>query len=252
LFRKLYARANRTITNRYGESLHAGALVRGLCLRWALEPLLGGTAGIAFDAGCGRDAYLSRLLARRFPAWHFLCVDFKLSIPSSSPSNLCLCVGDLQRLPVRGEVDVIYCTDVLEHLENPRALLADFARCLKKGGTLVLHVPNHDERHYLPGVDREYSWLGEPEPGDVHLWHGFKREELERWVVEAGFDVIWCRQTFGAIVSILKELFMLGEARRVPGIGLMLSPFLTMAAWLEWRLGGGRRGNGILVLARRR
>jgi len=249
--RKLYELLSQVVASRYGESLQAGALVRAHYLRWTLNPLLQRTTGTAFDAGCGRGAYVARLLAGQFPAWRFLGLDLRLSVPSNHPSNLSLCVGDLQQLPMSGPFDVIYSTDVLEHLENPRALLAEFARASKKGGALLLHVPSHEERHYLPGVDREHSWLGQPGPGDAHLWHGFKREELEQWIVGAGFDLIWSRHTFGAAVSVLKELFMLGEAHRVPGIGLALFPFLTMATWLEWRLGRGRCGNGLLILAQR-
>lgn len=51
------------------------------------------------------------------------------------------------------------------------------------------------------------------------------------------------------VVTILKEVFMVGEARRIPGIGLALFPLVVLAAWLERWFGGGS-GNGLLLLAR--
>lgn len=250
VIRGVYGFLSRTVTERWAGSLHAGALVRGLYLQWTLRPLLRGRTGIAFDAGCGRGAEYARVLARRFPGWRFVGLDLKLSSPERRPRNLSLCVGDLRALPVGGPFDLIYSADVLEHLENPQALLVDFARCLRREGMLILQVPSRRQRYFLPGVDREYSWLGPPEPGDAHVWEGFEPAALEKWLSQAGFEMVWARYTVGGAVAILKELFMLGEERRIPGIGLCLFPFLALAAWLDWRW-GGRRGNGLLVLARR-
>jgi hypothetical protein len=111
-------------------------------------------------------------------------------------------------------------------------------------------VPSCYQRWFLPGVDHEYSWLGPGEPGDAHLREGFGPEELKTWLGKAGCEVLIVRFTFGRIVTILKEIFMLGEASRIPGIGLVLFPPVMLAAWLDWHL-GGRRGNGLLLLARR-
>jgi 2-polyprenyl-6-hydroxyphenyl methylase/3-demethylubiquinone-9 3-methyltransferase len=38
--------------------------------------------------------------------------------------------------------DVIVCSDVLEHLENPAAILREIARVLKPGGEVFLTLPN--------------------------------------------------------------------------------------------------------------
>src|SRR5262249_39394553 len=94
------------------------------------------------------------------------------------------------------------------------------------------------------------SWRGPPPRGDVHRLGGFDPAELGSWLQAAGFAVVRTRRTFGTAVSVLKELFMLAEARRVPGVGLALLPFLALAARLEWWW-GGRRGNGVAIVARR-
>src|SRR5207237_559742 len=40
--------------------------------------------------------------------------------------------------------DVIISTEVIEHLENPRAVFREFYRLLRPGGTLVLSTPNQE------------------------------------------------------------------------------------------------------------
>lgn len=246
---RLYTALSRPALERCVGSLHAGAIVKSLYLQWTLGPFLKTKGGMILDAGCGPMAPFARLLARRFASWNFLGLDLKLTLPQSHPTNLWLCTGDLHTLPVAGPFDVIYCIDVLEHLEDVETCLYNLARCLTPGGYIFLHVPSSRQRHFLPGVDLEYSWLGPGEPGDVHIWDGFEPQELETWLSKAGCQVLLNRFTFGMMTTILKELFMLGEARRIPGVGLGLFPLLVLTAWLE-RYIGGSRGNGILILAR--
>jgi SAM-dependent methyltransferase len=248
--RTVYRLVSRVVVERWVGSLHAGAIVRGLYLSWTLGPLLKAATGMTLDAGCGRMAQFACLLARRLPAWRLLAVDLRLVRPESPPPNLRLVIGDLRGLPVSGPFQAIYCLDVLEHLENVEACLSDLARCLAPGGYFLIHVPSTSQRHFLPGVDHEYSWLGPGEPGDAHVREGLELAELDPWLRKAGCQVLLARFTFGRAVSILQEIFMLGEARRIPGVGLALVPLVVLATWLE-RHFGGRSGNGLLVLARR-
>ena len=53
-----------------------------------------------------------------------------------------LCLGDASALPYRAELfDAVICVDVLEHLDDDGAALADIYRVLKPGGRLVATVP---------------------------------------------------------------------------------------------------------------
>jgi len=61
-------------------------------------------------------------------------------------------VGDAQNLPFEKETfDVVFCSQVLEHLPEPQKALDEFARVLRPGGRLVLTVPHlgylHNEPH---------------------------------------------------------------------------------------------------------
>jgi 2-polyprenyl-3-methyl-5-hydroxy-6-metoxy-1,4-benzoquinol methylase len=80
-------------------------------------------------------------------------------------------VADLQR----ERLDTVVCLNVLEHIEDDRATLEDFARILRPGGHLVLIVPS------MPSL---YGTL------DVHLHHfrRYERETLRQLLVETGFE----------------------------------------------------------------
>jgi glycosyltransferase involved in cell wall biosynthesis len=75
----------------------------------------------------------------------------------------------------RERIDTVVCLNVLEHIEDDRAALEDFARILPPGGHLVLIVPS------MPSL---YGSL------DVHLHHyrRYERERLRRLLTETGFE----------------------------------------------------------------
>jgi glycosyltransferase involved in cell wall biosynthesis len=74
------------------------------------------------------------------------------------------------------KIDSIVCMNVLEHIENDRETLLDFARVLPDGGHLVLLVPA------MPSI---YGTL------DKHLDHfrRYDREPLRQLLTETGFEV---------------------------------------------------------------
>lgn len=67
-------------------------------------------------------------------------------------------VGDLQRAPLGdGCADVAICFNVLEHLDDPQAAMAELRRCLAPGGLLVLGLPN---RSSLKGLVTRATPIG--------------------------------------------------------------------------------------------
>jgi ubiquinone/menaquinone biosynthesis C-methylase UbiE len=83
--------------------------------------------------------------------------------------------GELERLPVAdGELDAAVVFLVLHYLAEPDAALAQAARALKPGGRLlVVDMMPHDREEYLQAMG--------------HVWQGFERERMERWMQDAGF-----------------------------------------------------------------
>lgn len=91
-------------------------------------------------------------------------------------ANVELRTGDLEALPIGdGELGAALLVLTLHHVPEPAAALAEAARVLQPGGRLVVvdMRPHHHE---------EYR----QEMG--HVWLGFPAEQMNDWLVTAGFD----------------------------------------------------------------
>jgi SAM-dependent methyltransferase len=75
-------------------------------------------------------------------------------------------------LPDRA-VDVILCTEVLEHVPNPVAAIREMARLLKPGGRLLLTAPLGSFLHQEP----------------YHFYGGYTPHWYDKFLREAGFTV---------------------------------------------------------------
>jgi SAM-dependent methyltransferase len=102
-------------------------------------------------------------------------------------------VAPADALPLRdASFDVVLCTQVLEHVPEPSAVLAECFRVLERGGKLALTVPLLWQLHELPHDYCRYT-----EPGIRYL------------LGKAGFvDVIVTARSdgFTAVAQLLKNL----------------------------------------------
>lgn len=117
------------------------------------------------DAGCG-TAYGSRLLAQA-GAREVVGVDIAKSVleavAPTMPESVRLLTGDLRRLELDDDsFELIVCFEVIEHFEDPFAVLDELVRVLAPGGLLVVSSPNR----------------GVYQPGNPHHFHEFLPEEL--------------------------------------------------------------------------
>lgn len=104
-----------------------------------------GDHGVLLDYGGGL-APLSRHWHRDYPGWSVIVSDLSendlrtIGLLESPPQRVVLHAEQPAIRP--GSLDIIYCSEVVEHLPEPERLLADFFRWLKPGGVLVMSTPN--------------------------------------------------------------------------------------------------------------
>jgi SAM-dependent methyltransferase len=133
-----------------------------------LVALLPQCRGVVLDIGCGAQPY-RHLLPREatYQAIDYSGADqhFGYSMPDTTYyQGQCWPVAD-------ASVDLVLCTETLEHVLEPAGFLAEAARCLKPGGRLLLTVPFAARWHYIP-----------------HDYWRFTPSGLQRLLSQAGFE----------------------------------------------------------------
>lgn len=144
--------------------------------------------GEVLDFGAGRGDLTTKLAAAgRFSS--VAGVDIMLRSPAL-PGDVRWHAQDLNE-PLRladRSADVIVAAEVIEHLENARALAREWFRLLRPGGLLVLSTPNNESArsllhlvlrgHYVAFADSCYP---------AHIT-ALLRKDMQRILVEAGFS----------------------------------------------------------------
>ncbi|OGQ96076.1 MAG: hypothetical protein A2521_13285 [Deltaproteobacteria bacterium RIFOXYD12_FULL_57_12] len=138
--------------------------------------------GRLLDVGCGKKPY--RILFDGIVD-EYLGID--LSRGNDSAVDAC---GSALDLPVLTEsVETILCTQVLEHLPDPKQAVLEMYRVLKKGGHLILTAPMVWELH--------------GEPFDYFRFTPYGLETLAR---SSGFEVVYIKATTGVWAVIGQQL----------------------------------------------
>jgi 2-polyprenyl-3-methyl-5-hydroxy-6-metoxy-1,4-benzoquinol methylase len=120
--------------------------------------------------------------------------------------NLLYSVQDSEALTFAdASFDIVTCLEVIEHVSRPRVMLAEIARVLRPGGTLVLSCPSaHFPITYDPInalITPRHVPVGAYAYGHDWLVDG---PELERWFAEAGFTVASQERLCGWLVGALE------------------------------------------------
>ena len=85
--------------------------------------------------GC-RDGYYAEKLQRK--GYRVVAIDIEPQHPAA------LKVDANAALPFQDdEFDLVWCSEVIEHLSSPASTVAEFKRVLKPGGVLVMTTPNN-------------------------------------------------------------------------------------------------------------
>lgn len=148
-------------------------------IRWATQgpvvrALMPSGVSRALDVGCGGGRYTECLASRAErvvgvePDWAQICR------VRAKGRAIWLVQGAAEALPFRGgSFDLVLCTEVLEHLEDDAAGLAELRRVLRSRGRLILSVP----------------LLPPPYPDPAHRRAGYTARGLRDLVERAGFRI---------------------------------------------------------------
>lgn len=178
------------------------------------------------NAGCGEGLYAPLLIETCRPS---LQIEMDLSPAGArhlvSPTQRYMC-GSLTHVPLRsGSIDLVLCSEVLEHIVDDRLGAAELARVLKAGGWLIASVPTP------PAV-----------PDPAHVREGYTRPQLASLLQEHGLEPVQWRTCMGVFFrSVLKWT----RSTRIP------RAVIVGLAWMDRALPLGPPMD-LVVLARKR
>jgi len=148
---------------------------------------LGRCQGRILDLGCGSGRLLVLFLEK---GWEVYGVDISKAACISTKKKVGKNVfcGELEDQNFPSDFfDMVILWHVIEHIPDPRKVLKEIRRILKKDGILVLALPNIESLQFK--IFRKY-WF----PLDVprHLYH-FSPRTIKRLLELSGFDVVKLR-----------------------------------------------------------
>lgn len=154
---------------------HRRALVHAL-----LPP---GPVGSVLDAGCG-DGALAEDLRRELSA-RVVALDLahkRLAFASGRAPEVAFGQASVYRLPFQGEsFDLVVCTDLLEHLDEPEAAVRELVRVARRAVVVTVPYKIRIEKTLCTHCGKDYFLYGHR--------HSFGREGLERLARGAGARV---------------------------------------------------------------
>jgi len=124
----------------------------------------------ALDVGC-RDGYFSQILKKN--GYRVTSIDIECRYEH------CKVVDVNKILPfVDNSFDIIWCSEVIEHLIDPAKTIAEFRRVLKPTGKAILTTPNSKFwLYYILGL---FGLTPQKVQNPTHI-HFFGIEDIKKW-----------------------------------------------------------------------
>jgi SAM-dependent methyltransferase len=128
-------------------------------------------------------------------------------------------VADAHKLPFAdGEFEMVLCTEVLEHVKNPKVVMDEIFRVLKPGGLIVLTT-----RFVYPIHDAPHDYWRYTKYGLMHQFRNFKIIEI---VPEAG--------SFSTIAILLQRLAFQSKFKMDKLVKLKLFVLAWIIKHFDW------------------
>lgn len=124
---------------------------------------------------------------------------------------------DARKIPFDNEFDIIGAFDVVEHIEEDEDVLTEIYRATRKGGGIILTVPQH-------------SWLWSQADEYAHHVRRYDSQDLRTKVERAGFKII----RMSSFVSLLLPLMLLSRLQQQkPNSKYDVISELKISGWLN-------------------
>jgi SAM-dependent methyltransferase len=155
---------------------------------------------VVIDVGCGDGSALA-VAARQNPGHRFAGVDWSAgALRQARALGLEVLRGGMDLPVADGAADVVIMSEVIEHLVDPDAAVAEVRRVLRPGGSLLLSTPNlaawYNRALLAAGVQPVFSEVSlrgiYGRPGQVVAGHLrlFTRRALTEFLAASGFRCV--------------------------------------------------------------
>lgn len=195
---------------------------------WVASVAASAAKGVLLDFGCGGQPYrqvfqpyITRYIGADVTAGTGVTLDVVLTpgVPAPLPD---------------ASVDTILSTQVLEHVFDFQAYLADCSRLLRPGGRLIISAPMHWRHHEVP-----YDY-----------WR-FTKYGLRKSLEQAGFAILNL-QPCGGVYALLGQVFLDHRSTRGKTKRLVSKAISCLALWLDTRAMDADDTLGWMCLAEKR
>jgi len=151
------------------------------------ETTIGRPVGSVIDVGCGSGGYW-KAMEKAGIQWRGVDVNEEM-VSFAQTRGAPVELGNFAEFGFVEEFDVVFFSQVLEHVLEPLPFMAAVATALRPGGIVHLDVPNHSSltsviRKLNPGSP-DYGFLQPPN----HLV-AYTRPSLEWLIAESGLEVV--------------------------------------------------------------
>jgi SAM-dependent methyltransferase len=168
--------------------------------------------GAILEIGCGNGGFLRAVHARR-PDVRCAGVDL-VDVGVDGIPGFAFFHGQLEDVDLGGRTfDVVYCSNLIEHVPDPRRFLARAAAALAPGGVIYGVTPDHlSLDRYLMGR----YWAGYHYPRHTFV---FDHKNLRTLLERSGYEVLKLGGSYGFWYTSLANRFVARSASRPRGLG---------------------------------
>lgn len=200
---------------RRGFDLQAASIWRDLRLE------LPSYRGVVLDVGSGAQPYRPLLS----PEATYVAIDAALAVSEFGYQIPGTTYFEGETWPVEStSVDVVLCTETLEHVLDPSRFLEEAQRCLRPGGVLLVTVPFAARWHYIP---HDY-WRFTPSALKYLLERASFKEV--RVYARGNALTVSCYKLISSLVPLLLPQSSRPAAQAGRVLGILLIPVMLLAA----------------------